>query len=142
MTTIDAAGGPRSLMYIRRRAMLLSPAAAALFAAAVAAADVSIQLDPYCDNSIRVRLRPAAPPVAPGLAAVSWSSPHRADSVLCLSDDCTHSESTSGYTKGAIEGYAPGAAAPPNSTIELAVYYQHQHTDNLVGPANSESAAP
>lgn len=105
----------------------------------VAASEVAIQLDSYCDNSIRVRLRPATPPVSPSVAATSWIGPaaRGSDSVLCLSSECTHSESTSGYTKGIVEGYAPGPAAPSNSTIELAVYYQRQHTDNLVGPANS-----
>ena len=133
---IRRCGARGGVWHARMAAKVLS---VVLFATGVTASEVSIQLDPFCDNSIRVRLRPAAPQEDPAAAAVSWIGPpsRGGDSVLCLSEACTKSESSSGYTKGVAEGYAPGTAAPPNSTIELAVYYQRQHTDNLVGPANS-----
>eukprot|EP01045_Picozoa_sp_COSAG04_P019957 COSAG04_NODE_1990_length_5062_cov_2.336893_4_plen_417_part_01 len=98
-----------------------------------AGAPVSVQLDPWCENSIRVRLRPAGGGASSGGPATAFSNAQRHDSVLCLSAECTHSEVTSGYTRGAVEGYAPGSAVPPNETLALAVYYKHSTTDNLVG---------
>lgn len=123
------------------RFVLTATAVAVTASATGSNTELSMQLDPFCDNSIRVRLRPAPPATtSAGAAAVSWIGPasRGGDRVLCLSDECTKSESSSGYTKGVVEGYAPGASAPPNSTIELAVYYQRQHTDNMVAPENSE----
>ena len=75
-----------------------------------AGAPVSVQLDPWCENSIRVRLRPAGGGASSGGPATAFSNAQRHDSVLCLSAECTHSETTSGYTRGAVEGYAPGSA--------------------------------
>ena len=121
--------------------LILGVTAVTALDATASATELSMQLDPFCDNSIRVRVRPAPPAAASAsAAAVSWIGPasRGGDRVLCLSEDCTKSESSSGYTKGVVEGYTPGASAPPNSTVDLAVYYQRQHTDNLVAPANSE----
>lgn len=114
-----------------------------LFAPAVPAlADISVQLDPWCDNSIRIRLRPPAgsgcgPSSAASVPATMYTNSQRGDSVLCISEDCVHSETTSGYVRGAVQGFTPGAAVLPNETTHLSVYYDHKALDNLVGPAGN-----
>lgn len=100
---------------------------------------MTVQIDPWCNNSFRVRLRSAAPspPQPYSNAAVIWSNTKRGDSVLCMSDACTHSESTSGYAQQGMEGYVPDATVPVEAKTLLSIYYSHEHTDNLVGPSNN-----
>lgn len=120
-----------------QRAIMMLPALAS-FSAAAAAVGLSLQLDPWCDHSIRVRMRPGAGAAQPSTSepATVYTSVARGDSVVCISTACAHSEVASGYTRGAVLGYTAGPVVPQNDTVELAVYYNHHTLDNLVGPAH------
>ena len=96
---------------------------------------VAIAVQPWCDNSIRVRVYPGE--VSAGSTrAVLWTNAGRSDSLLCISDECEQAETTSGYTQGDLEGYAPHPSHP--DAVALDTWYSHEHTDNFVATRGTQ----
>ena len=105
--------------------------------AAIPPATLEIALEPWCNDSVRVRIHPG--PVEGLKPARLYFSSKRQDTVLCISDACLHSELTSGYSPLALsapeEGYAPQYNLKNVSTVTLLMYYSHVHLANFVAPS-------
>lgn len=106
--------------------------------AATAPPVLQVALEPWCNDSIRVRVYPGHVNGIAAKPARLYFSPTRQDAVLCISEACLHSESTSGYSPLALsvpeEGYAPQYVVPNISTKALVMYYSHIHRANFVAP--------
>ena len=139
--------------------MLLSAVAvAAAFAQTFSAGSdtfdvVAVDVQPWCNNSFRVRMRPANASTAPAVSMPAAlytcddSNPKakcagRNDTGLCMSDMCVRNEVASGYIRGTILGYSPGPAAAPAHAMPLALYWNAELGDNLVGPDDASFALP
>ena len=133
--------------------MLLGAVLAAITLAPAFATDshtfdvVSVDVQPWCNNSFRVRMRPANASGAPAASEPAalytcdggGGSPKakcagRNDTGLCISPACVQNEAASGYVRGTVVGYTPGPAAAPAQTTPLALYWNAALKDNLVGP--------
>ena len=105
------------------------------YVAATAQPMLHVALEPWCNDSIRVRVYPGHVNGMSAKPARIYFSSARHDTVLCISDACLHSESTSGYAPLALsapeEGYAPQYVVPNISTTALVMYYSHIHRANL-----------
>eukprot|EP00038_Savillea_parva_P017223 m.19431 g.19431 ORF g.19431 m.19431 type:complete len:869 (-) comp3692_c0_seq1:8-2614(-) len=71
-------------------------------------------------------------------AAVTWTSTSRGDRLFCLSDECSHSEQTSGYTSS-VDTFYGADGTQGMTTVQLWVWYSRTHQDNFVAP---EGQAP